>query len=804
MQNNTPKPPQGGNNNLFTNGMRAWTLVLVAFFIIFGFGLLVYQLYVLQLRDRADYSAQAADQQLSDEIIPAARGSIYSATGKILARSNVVWTITADPQACDEAYIVEASEKISELLGGSVSAETILQRLSDRESRYKVIARNVDMPTATAILEYTNTRRTKVEGDNPAKVLYFYREQSSTREYPYGTLMASVLGFCNNDGEGVYGLENSYQDLLSGTPGRVISSENAWGYELANEDADTHDAIDGYNLNLTIDENIQAIVEEYLLKAIEDYNVQNRASAIVMNVNTGAVLAMASVEQFDPNNPYTIYDETMADILEGGTLTAEGIAILQSRIGKKEVADIVADGMIGDDEYTSLQGMMREAQWKNKNITELYYPGSVFKLVTAASALDSDLMDTNQSFYCSGEMKVFEGTEWETSYHCAEGTAHGWLDLTGALNHSCNLYFIQAAQTMSAQTFSDYFQAFGFTEATGIDLPYETRWMQYYTAAQMEQVTTNLYSSSFGQAQKITPLQMATAIAAIVNGGYLVTPYVVDSITDNTGNVIRQTETTIKRQVVSEEVSAQIRSMMANIVGTNSDAEYHSGANAYVAGYQIGGKSGTAEELDLDVRDYDGDYRKAISFSAVMPIDDPEIQIFVMMDDPRWTFDYASQIVAPVVGNIISEVAPYLGIARDPAYNAAGSTLVPNCVNTSWTSAQIALNVQGLGHKIMGSTGDIVYQYPYAGTYVPAGSTIYLYTTTDQDATTIVPDVLGKTGSFAAQMLKAAGLNVQIEGDEGQRVVSQDMAVDSSLPMGSVVTIQTGSTEPQPQEQPQE
>ena len=642
-----------------------------------------------------------------------------------------------------------------------------------------------------------------------------YKESSSTREYPNGMYLSSVLGFCDDSGNGMYGLEKSYDEKLVGTPGRSISSENAWGYELANEESDTHAAINGYNLNLTIDDTIQTVLETELSNAIDDYDVQNRASAIVMNVNTGAVLGMATAPQFDPNDPYNITEPKLQAILDnaGTALTEDDISILQSRLGQDAVADIIADGVVNPNgtksideegnkidvpsEKSQLQGMIREAEWKNKAVTELYYPGSVFKLMTAAAALDSGLMGADQQFYCGGDLTVFPNTEWEHSYRCAEGNTHGWLDMAGALNHSCNLYFIQVAEKMSAEFFYNYYQAFGLTQTTGIDLPYEAKGISK-TQQEMEQVETDLYSTAFGQSQKLTLIQMAAAVASTVNGGYLMTPYVVDNMTDDTGNVVWQAETDIKRQVVSEEVSEQIRAMMENNVGhtgTSNDLDYHGCASAYVAGYRIGGKSGTGEQLDWKgAYKYrpDGDYRKAISFAAILPADDPEILVLVMMDDPRWIVDYASQIVAPVTGNIISQIAPYLGIERDASYDSNGSVEVPNAIGTRWTSAQVKMNAAGLSHRFVDtSDGDVVYQYPAGGTVVPAGSTVYLYTQSTTDATTTVPDATGKTGTFAAQMLKASGVNVAISGSASDHVVSQDIEVGSVVPYGTVVTLTT-------------
>ena len=811
------RSPEPGQNHALTLNGRIMVLLLVIGFIAAGCGVLIYKLYTLQIRDAEQYRVQAAEQQLSDTQIPATRGSIYSANGKLLAKSSVVWNIIANPSKCNQNYVAEASQKISELLNGSVSAEKIQEQLSKTNSQYRVIAKDIDMVTAQSIIDYANTKRItngKAEGDSDAKyetVLSMYKESSSTREYPNGMYLSSVLGFCDDSGNGMYGLEKSYDEKLVGTPGRSISSENAWGYELANEESDTHAAINGYNLNLTIDDTIQTVLETELSNAIDDYDVQNRASAIVMNVNTGAVLGMATAPQFDPNDPYNITEPKLQAILDnaGTALTEDDISVLQSRLGQDAVADIIADGVVNPKETKStdeegneidvpseksqLQGMIREAEWKNKAVTELYYPGSVFKLMTAAAALDSGLMGADQQFYCGGDLTVFPNTEWEHSYHCAEGNAHGWLDMAGALNHSCNLWFIQAAETLKPQIFYDYIQAFGFTQPTGIDLPNETRWTSVYNAEQMAEVDTNLYTAAFGQNESITPMQMATAVAAIANGGYLVTPYVVDSISDKDGNIISQTETNIRRQVISEEVSRQLLSMMENNV--RGAGNYHSCANAYVAGYRIGGKSGTAERTDRHLRG-DGDYYKMMSFAAVLPIDDPEIEVFVLLDDPRWVKDYASQVVAPVVGNIISEIAPYLGIEQDADYNPTGTVTVQTCLNYTWTNAQVTLNRLGLKHKLIGpSSGNIVYQYPVGGSVVPAGSTIYLYTATDQNSMTTTPDVVGKTGTFAEQMLKAANLNVQFAGDSSGKVVAQDVEAGTSAAYGTIITLTMDSGE---------
>ena len=818
---NQPNIPPRRRRARADSGMKARTMFCVAVFIIAGFGLLIYQLYALQLRDAELYRTEAVTQQMKDITLPALRGSIYSVNGKLLAKSNTVWNIVADPSSiaksgATEAQLRTAAQGLADLLGDGTTADALYEILTAKNAsgtpyQYRMLAKGVEKPVADAIVSYADTYRMEPEKDGTTgkRILYLSTEQASTRSYPYGEFLASVLGFCNSDGEGAYGLEKYYNETLAGTPGRSVAETDVNGNALASGQSDLHEAIDGNDLYLTIDENVQAIVEQYLTEAMNTFTVHGRGSAIVMNVKTGAILAMASIEQFDPNDPYKITDAKMTAILDKEEIDAEDIDWLEGRLGEKAVKDIIADGKISRDktvdedgnevasEYTQLQGMMREAQWKNKNITELYMPGSVFKLITASAGLDSGIMSTSQTFYCGGSLTVNEGSElWEHTYRCANGEVHYEQDMAGALNHSCNLWFIQAAETLKPQIFYDYIQAFGFTQPTGIDLPNETRWTSVYNAEQMAEVDTNLYTAAFGQNESITPMQMATAVAAIANGGYLVTPYVVDSVTDKDGNIVTQTETSIRRQVISEEVSRQLLSMMENNV--HGEGNYHSCANAYVAGYRIGGKSGTAERTDRHLRG-DGDYYKMMSFAAVLPIDDPEIEVFVLLDDPRWFKDYASQVVAPVVGNIISEIAPYLGVEQDAAYNPTGTVKVQTCLKYTWTNAQVTLNRLGLKHKLIGpSSGTIVYQYPVGGSVVPAGSTVYLYTATDQNAMTTVPDVTGKTGTFAEQMLRAANLNVQFSGDSSGKVVAQDVQSGTTAAYGTIVTLtmDTGAEAP--------
>ena len=371
---------------------------------------------------------------------------------------------------------------------------------------------------------------------------------------------------------------------------------------------------------------------------------------------------------------------------------------------------------MSDEEYTQVQGQERQRQWKNKAITDLYTPGSVFKLITTSAALDSGVSTPGTTYYCGGSYQVLPGTK---PYSCAEGANHQWQDMGKVLYNSCNIATIHEAEKMGIETFSDYYNAFGFTEKTGLDLPAEQApyaGISYHPEDSMTLI--DLASTSFGQAQKVTPIQMITAVAAIANGGYLVQPYIVDKIVDQEGNVVQQTEPTVKRQVISEEVSQQALKMMEGVV--DYGAAGAAGRNAYVAGYHIGGKSGTSEKLDQDPRE-DGTYEKVSSFLAVLPVDDPQIAILAFVDEPHAETEYGSMLSAPLIGNIISEVAPYLGIEMDESLLPSGDVTVPNLVTpnnpsySQWDLAQVELNKIGLAHRKVGSGDTVLAQYPERG-----------------------------------------------------------------------------------------
>ena len=810
--------------------LRRFSFGAAVFFVMAAAGIVTYSLYKIQIEQGATFRQYAAEQQLLDSTLQATRGEIYDASGITLASTSVVWTIWADPsystalftsqtaeetgevlKTVDETTLAEVSRQITlRLLSGdgesldrvdTSSAEyqtqyqTVHDALAKNTSSYQVLATKVNNAVKLSIEKYVSTynkehtkAKTLEDGTTVRKGrVSVSSSKSFQRDYPYGAFAASVLGFCNGEGEGFYGLEKSYDSTLAGVNGRTITRRNAYGNAIADANATTYAAKDGSNLVLSLDVNVQEVVERYLNEAVYANNVENRGTAIVMNVKTGAILAMASKPDFDPNDPLD-FSANLTYLSEQVQAEPEIYTIYLKDPDDPKKFLLDENGKKVPDPDPDYTGTYRDIQWKNKAITELYYPGSVFKVITAAMGVDSGKAAYYTTFNCSGAYGVAKET-----YHCAGKKSHGVQNLAEALRNSCNIYFIQLGQRLGSSVFYDYFDAFGFTERTGVDLPNETGMMKYYTKNQLGEV--ELASSAFGQAMAVTPLQVCTAISAAVNGGYLVTPHVVDKITDQNGNVVEEVGANVRRQVISKSASETIRQIMEYEVGDGSTSG--GGSNAYVAGYRIGGKSGTSEQLNMERR-ADGDYKKVASFAAVLPANDPEILVYVMLDDPNNArTDYSSILAAPVVGNIISEIAPYLGIATDGIDRSQTTVKVPNLVSKEWSNAQVALNNKGLKHQLVESESSqtaavVTYQYPHAGAEVASGTTIYLYTDTYSGSHTEVPDVSGKSADFARQMLTAAGLNCQVAGDSTGTVQSQSEAAGTSVQKGTVVTITCG------------
>lgn len=754
-----------------------------------GFFLLKYSVL-----DGDKWRVLANAQQMSSVTIKASRGSILDTNGTVLAQSSTVWDVIISPQGIAqanerayEAYLEDKAEaekkgediepyveranlickKLSEVL--DVDYEKIMTATEElKDKQYYVVKRKVEKPEVNEINVFL--AENGIDGDS------VFMEETSKRYYPNESLAANIIGFTNFDGEGVYGLEAYYDDYLSGTDGKAVYAKDAYGREMAYTSDAYFSAEDGYDIVLTIDEVLQHYLEKNLELCVSQHGIVNRACGIIMDCNTGAILAMSTAPSYDLNNPSTLYSAYDLQMLE--ELTASDAP---------------------QEEIDALEGKYREQQWKNKATTELYYPGSVFKTITCAAALEEEVVSMDSHFECWGYADV-AGTE--ISCHVSYG--HGELSLQDAVTKSCNPSFIAIGQALGVHKFSHYLEAFGFTDRTGIDLPGESRSL-FISEELMGPV--ELASSAFGQTNKVTPIQMATAFCAVVNGGYLVTPYVVDKIIDSDGNVVETTQVQIKRQVISEETSAQMRTILENVVETNG------GNNAYINGYRIGGKSGTTERID----EYNAAGGEAAgahmtyvpSFAAFAPADDPQIVMLVMADTPTGSQYYGSAVAAPVVSATFKEGLPHLGIY--PTYTAEElakmDAAVPYVLGYQAQRAESALAAQGFEVRIVGDTttsATVTTQIPGAATSIPKGSTVILYLGDSENyelEVGVVPDVIGMTVEQANEAITNAGFNIKISGgaaDNSDAVATmQSVAADAEVYKGNVieVTFQVNSRE---------
>lgn len=729
-----------------TQGMKKRILVILVALCIGVTGIVSGVLFKVSVIDSKELSAMATDQQQSSFDIKAKRGTIYDRNNKVLAQSATVWDVIISPGDIEKnepenrEFICKG---ISEILG--VKYETLTEACKDTSSRYYVVKKKVDRSTVEKINNFVlknNLNRYSV-----------YTVENSERSYPNGTLAASVLGFVNENEEG-YGIEAYYNSYLKGTDGRVITTTDAHGNAMPYDYSARYSAKDGNSLVLTIDETLQYYLEKNLEITVSQHKLANRSTGIIMNAKTGAIVAMATSPGFDPNDPSHVYFES------------DRLTLAKMSDDKKTEEEILA-------KKQEIWGK----QWQNKAVSELYIPGSVFKMFTCASALEEEVVSLDSTFECSGIADVAG-----TKIRCWNIGGHGVSNLTEAMIRSCNPAFIKIGQLLGVEKFSKYFEAFGFTEKTGIDLPGEADSL-YVKESDMGIV--ELSSSAFGQTTKVTPIQMVTAAAAVVNGGKLVTPYVVDKIIDSDGNVVKSAQTVVRRQVISEETSATMRKILEDVVTANG------GGNAYMSGYRIGGKSGTSEKID----DYNSgktpELRYVATFCAIVPIDDPEYVMLVVCDEPTSGYIYGSAIAAPVVSAVFKEGLEYMGIY--PQYTA--DELAQQDVTVPWVGgynsirAEAQLTAAGLKAEYIGSTDgtEVTGQVPSAGTVMPSGSTVMLYMgdipLSDYRMST-VPNVIGKTVEEANKALSEAGLNISIT---GAATGSEAKAVSQSVNSGLVV-----------------
>ena len=587
-------------------GFRRRARAVAVLFCAVCLGLAV-RLFFLQVRTDGFYADRAQGQQLRDTVVPADRGRIYSADGLLLAANSSCWTLRASPREMPEEKITLAAHGLAEIL--ALDEAALLEKFSDRRSNDCLLRYRVDRAAADAVRDFCEENR----------ITGIRINQDSKRWYPQGAFLASVLGFTNVDNAGVAGLELKYDDLLTGENGVVLTAVNAWGYTLEQSYETERFPTEGDGLRLTIDSCIQHYLENALSYAVQEHHVAARAVGIVMDVNTGAVLAMSTTPSYDPNEPRVIADTAARNTVEALT---------------------------GDARKVALQ-LAQQTQWRNKVVSDLYEPGSVFKLITASAALDSGACKATDYFTCAGKITVAG-----TRFRCANGHVHGTETFARGLAVSCNPCFIQIGARLGKERFCDYFAAFGLREATGIDLPGEVRRSEYYTADRMGPV--ELASCSFGQSSKVSYLQMLTAVCAVVNGGELMQPYVVAKITAPDGTVVKEVQPTVKRRVISEETSATMCRLMEGVVTGGT------GKQAALAGYRIGGKSGTSQKLDSA-----NEGARIASFVSVAPIDDPKVAVLVCLDEPHsWTTS-GGALSGPVCAEVLGKVLPYLGVERE-------------------------------------------------------------------------------------------------------------------------------------------
>ena len=710
---------------------------------------LIVRLFYLQVVQADMWKEKASSQQMYSTSITATRGNIYDRNMKTLARSVTVWTVFISPAEMKEEQRELVASGLSEIL--DVDYDMVYEK-SLKTWRYnETIKRRVDNDTADEVTAFIQ--------ENDIRGIYLTEE--SMRYYPYGNLASTVLGFTGSDGSGAYGLEAYYNKALSGTDGVIASVRNAKGTAMPFSEQQIYDAEDGQSLVLTIDETVQHYLEKHLENAVQEHEVQNRAVGIVMNVKTGEILAMSTKPDFDPNEPSAIYDTTTAEAL------AEQ---LEEAGGDEEKLDA----------YYEALGEAQLAQWRNKAISDPYEPGSVFKLITASAALETGTVTGSTPFYCPGYIEVAGNR-----IACWKAGGHGNLDFVGAIKGSCNPAFIMTGQALGAELFMEYLDKFGLYDVTGVDLPGEATSIMHSRETMLNENMTSLSSASFGQTFKVTALELMTAVNATVNGGYLMQPYVVSQVLDSDGNVISSTEPVVVRQVISEETSALVASYAEQVVS----GEGGSGARAAVPGYRIGGKTGTSQKLDQE-----GD-ETILSFYGFAPADDPEIAVLVMLDEPQKNNQYGSVIAAPVVGNILADILPYLGF--EPSYTeeelSSADMATPYLINYGLQEAQSTLVQAGLEYRVVGSGTTVVGQTPGAAMPIPGGGTVVLYTEEGEKTTASVPYVIGKTGNEANRLILNAGFNIKIEGEslehEGCVAVAQSIEAGENAEIGTVITV---------------
>lgn len=793
------QPDRRANRSLLRRTIFLMVVFGVALFIPLGV-----QLWKLQITENELWTERAANIQTRDVSVSASRGSIYDAAGRTLAMSATTYNLILSPKDLITTIQTKAeSSKKFKDEDGKVDDAKVQQTIEEtRELILEFLTEELELDAEKlqTRLEKTNSRYEKLvsylEDEDAEKIRTFIKEHkdigmsamlyltpTSKRYYTQSTVASHLLGYMSqtessgDEKVGAQGLEAVYEDVLSGLAGRVVTAKTGAGFQMLSTYENYMDAEDGQDLHLTIDASIQSMAEQLLQEGVESYDVQNGGIVIAMNPQTGAIYAMASTPDFDPNSYSQIIDQNLLAELES----------VENRYG-------------GDsDEYRAALRSARNTQWRNKALSDGYEPGSTFKPMTVAAALEEGVISMNDTFFCGGSSNIGGYT-----IHCHKRAGHGTQTLTEALENSCNVALMEIAQRMGAETFWEYLEDYGLFDQTGIDLSGEGKsvfWAggkDYFTSANG---LSSLAVASFGQTFKVTPIRMITSFASVINGGHLLEPYVVEKISDSDGNTVSYHETTEIRQVVSEETSSKIREMLESVVANGT------GKNAYMAGYRIGGKTGTSEKRDETTDDV------VVSFMGFAPADNPQVLVLVALDSPKrksngsmytasGTYISGGNMAAPIAGQLIAEILDYMGVEKQYTQSelSGTDTVVPSLVGGDLATAQKTLEKQGFAYRTVGSGGAVTGQIPAAGLSIPGGSTVILYMGEEvPDDQVEVPNVVGMTPAKAKEVLEGKGLFLRatgVSGDYNASVTAASQSIDSGTMMvrGSVVEVRFVST----------
>ena len=787
--------------------VRSRTVLVMLLLGIMTFAALFWRLYDLQIRQHAELQEKAISQQTRSAVVSASRGTIYDRNLNTLAISATAETVLVSPldieksvesqkeeQAKaaqkaadkgqdytppvlrDQSYIARGLSRILGLEQGAIE-----ERMEKTNSQYEILKKKTDQTISDEVRRFINgeidPEGNEVPEKQRVKLLGVWLQPDSKRYYLYSSLASGVIGFVNGDGIGSVGLEVKYDDTLTGTAGYTVSARNASGSELLYNYEQYYDAENGHSLVLTLDANVQLSLENGLENMLKKYDAKNGGTGIVMDVNTGAIIAMASYPNYDLNDYSTIFDAALQKKLDADL---EKIDANRSTYESEEA--------YADARAKAINSAM-QSQWRNKCIDSTYEPGSTFKPITLAAALEEGKVSKSSTFYCGGYTTV---PGWSDRIWCSNHSGHGQQTLIEAVGHSCNPAFIKMGLSIGTETYYKYLKSFGLMDKTGIDMIGEVKGL-FVDEDYFNSQVVSLASYSFGQTFNVTPIELIRAQAACINGGYLYEPYIVDQVLDEDGNVLSQHDTTPVRQVISEETSAIVREALEYVVSSGS------GKNGQVAGYRIGGKTGTADKTGTRKTTRE----VVVSFMCFAPADDPQYIMLLTMDTPSrntGTAVYGGTMVAPTASQIMGEILPALGI--EPDYSAeelsGADAAVPYVVGKTAEEAKAALKSAGFTYRTVGSGETVTDQTPAGGAIVPNNASVVLYLGAEKsDTPSTVPDVTGKTPTEANKALTNAGLIMKVAGATSASggsvtAISQNAEAGSQLPAGSVVTVRFG------------